>query len=592
MKMKKLLFLFWLLPALAAPGQTVLGKHPADVIAPAFFNQNSNAEAVVAGVNKSSTKVTNVDWTLNPDSGTSGATGNINPTNAVLTNSISGTAATATTATNWIGNQVNAAGIVAGFWTTNFATNIFSDLNTNYYFFPSNGIDATFSNVTTVFSASKHCWVGTNTATAEAIYWGTVHSQGGFRNQTWNFALGTEYPLLAEDENYDCFQMPIPSNGTNFSNLKALHGAAWLQSDDQVSTITGYFYTNAPTAIITKNVWFASNTNSGAGNAAYYSGNTAYVDTERGNNSTAQLNCPSLPFATLPCAVTNLDTQGGGNVVLTKGQTFQVTNSFETYNDFKVFADGAVVCSTNVYLLNATLTCWKGHGNLDWYGGEIYVRMRQDSYPCNTATDIIYYQSTCYGKTLKFHGTRIQFNGDGCMFASGNGEDCRASGVEFDNCIVSATYAAAQLMGRCESDCFIRAYNSIFTLDENFNFLTVSNNCGTGGGFVFQVQPTVAASITADHCSFNALYLDGSHHVFDAVNASVKLNDCTFWVNPDALAGYLHCATTNGTWTVNGQIQGAISAVNIVGNVIATNGPGARFRLDLGASTNLVLTPL
>jgi len=43
------------------PAQTIQGKHPADTVTPQFFNQNSNAETTVAGINKSSIQITNVD---------------------------------------------------------------------------------------------------------------------------------------------------------------------------------------------------------------------------------------------------------------------------------------------------------------------------------------------------------------------------------------------------------------------------------------------------------------------------------------------------------------------------------------------------
>lgn len=55
--------------------QTVLGKHPADVITPGFFNQNNNASNMVAGINQAPIPVTNVNWNLNPYKGNGSTNG-------------------------------------------------------------------------------------------------------------------------------------------------------------------------------------------------------------------------------------------------------------------------------------------------------------------------------------------------------------------------------------------------------------------------------------------------------------------------------------------------------------------------------------
>ncbi len=49
-------------PALGVRAQTVLGKHPSDIIVPGFLTQNNNADTLMSGLNKSHVLMTNLDF--------------------------------------------------------------------------------------------------------------------------------------------------------------------------------------------------------------------------------------------------------------------------------------------------------------------------------------------------------------------------------------------------------------------------------------------------------------------------------------------------------------------------------------------------
>ena len=86
------------LGAVQASAQQILGRHPADTVLPQLFQQNSNAETMVRGINQAKVAVTNLDLSATaqpPGWGGSGGGGTNSPTFAQATNIAQAVAASA-----------------------------------------------------------------------------------------------------------------------------------------------------------------------------------------------------------------------------------------------------------------------------------------------------------------------------------------------------------------------------------------------------------------------------------------------------------------------------------------------------------------